>query len=180
MNTVRTILRAGQWDHAREVDQIVADHDGRHRRRLLMRTESGAELMLDLAHTMHLREGDGLELQDDAASRGLDGGVVRVVAASEALLAITAADPQALMRLAWHLGNRHLAACIEPDRILVRADHVIADMIRGLGGQVRPVMAPFDPETGAYAGHRDASPSHEQEHAHQHDDTDVHGHHDHH
>ena len=173
MSTVRIILRAGQWDRAREVDRIVADHDGRHRRRLLLRTEVGKEVMLDLAHTVHLRDGDGLELLDGSWA----GGVVRVVAAPEALLAVTASGRTMLMRLAWHLGNRHLAACIEPDRILIRADHVIADMIRRLGGQVQPVTAPFDPETGAYAGAQDASSPHEHGHAHEHDDAHDRDHH---
>jgi urease accessory protein len=60
----------------------------------------------------------------------------------------------ALPRLAWHLGNRHTPTAIEPDRILVRRDHVLADMLRRLGAEVRDVSAPFDPEGGAYAtGH---------------------------
>jgi urease accessory protein len=160
-----TILPAGRWNPAREVDRVIADYEGRHRRRVLMRCESGREILLDLDTARLLRDGDGLELPD--------GSVVRIVAAPEPLLEVRAANPLALMQLAWHLGNRHLAAAIEPDRILIRADHVIADMVRGLGGSAEAVEAPFNPETGAYAGH-------EAKHAHGHGHGHGHGHHDHH
>ncbi len=155
--SVGTVLPAGSWDPAREIDRVLADYDGRHRRRLLMRSVGGRELMLDLEAARHLRDGDGLPLPD--------GRVVRIVAAAEPLLAITAADGLALTQLAWHLGNRHLAAAIERDRILIRADHVIADMVRGLGGTVQPIEAPFDPEGGAYAGQA-SGPRHHHEDGH--------------
>ncbi len=158
------VLLAGDWDAGREVDRLVADHDDRHRRRLLMTTEQGARLMLDLRETTRLRDGDGLLVE------GTDD-VVRVVAASEALLAVTAPGaPGVLLRLAWHLGNRHLPAMLGADRLLIRDDHVIADMLRGLGAMVTAVVEPFDPEGGAYAGqalHYDA---------HRHDHAHVHGH----
>ncbi len=110
-----------------------------------MTTESGARLMLDLRETTRLRDGDGLLVQ------GTDD-VVRVVAAPEALLAVTAPQPAVLLRLAWHLGNRHLPAMLGADRLLIRDDHVIAEMLRGLGATVTAVLEPFDPEGGAYAG----------------------------
>ena len=103
---------------------------------------TGRDILLDLPHARHLRDGDGLVLDD--------GAVIRVVALPERLLAITAPDPHRLLRLAWHLGNRHLPTALGPDRLLIRDDPVIAAMIRGLGGDARPVEAPFDPETGAY------------------------------
>ena len=140
-----TILPAGSWDASRETDRIRADHDGRHRRRLLLRTAGGRELLLDLPRARHLREGDGIECDD--------GGVVRVVSLPERLLEINASSPQALLRLAWHLGNRHLPTALAADRLLIREDPVIADMLRGLGATVRAVEAPFDPETGAYGDH---------------------------
>ena len=168
MNRATHVLPAGQWAPAREVDRVSADYEGRHRRRVLMRGEAGCEFLLDLEATRHLRDGDGLELPD--------GGVVRIVAAPERLLEVRAADQLALMRLAWHLGNRHLAAAIAPDHILIRDDHVIAGMVTGLGGSVTAVEAPFDPETGAYAGvpggGRQAAHNHDHHHDHHHDAHD--------
>ncbi len=79
-----------------------------------------------------------------------DGTCISVRAAPEELLEITVADAHALTRLAWHLGNRHLAVQILPDRLRILRDHVIAEMIALLGGSVREITAPFDPETGAY------------------------------
>src|SRR5260221_693080 len=102
-----------------------------------------------------LEEGDGLALSD--------GTWLAVKAAPEALLEITAPEPSLLARLAWHLGNRHLPAQIEAQRILVRDDHVIADMIEGLGGRVQRIAAPFTPEAGAYGA---APHAREQHHEH--------------
>ena len=146
-------LPAGLWDEARQVDAVLLDYDERHRRRIRLPTVSGAELLLDLPETMRLREGDGLRLED--------GGVVRVCARAERLLSVRGADPHALLRLAWHLGNRHLAVQILPDSLRIRQDGVIAAMVRGLGGTAEVVMAPFDPEGGAYAaGHAQAGTAH--------------------
>ena len=146
-------LPAGLWDARRQVDAVLLDYDERHRRRIRLPTLAGAELLLDLPGTVRLREGDGLRLED--------GGVVRVCARPERLLAITAADPHALLRLAWHLGNRHLAVQILPDRLHIREDGVIAAMVRGLGGTAEAVVAPFDPEGGAYdAVHAQAGAAH--------------------
>ena len=154
------VLPAGSWDEARAVDRIVADHDQRHRRRILLRTEAGQELLLDLPRAQHLRDGDGILCDDDS--------VIRVVSSPERLLEITADSPHALLRLAWHLGNRHLPTSLAPGRLLIREDHVIADMVRGLGGTVRTIEAAFDPETGAY----DTPVAHHHHHAH----DDDHGH----
>ena len=82
-----------------------------------------------------------------------DGGLIEVVAAPEPLIEIMGADPLHLVRLAWHLGNRHLAVQIAGERLRVRADHVIAEMVTGLGGKIIDLQAPFDPEIGAYHVH---------------------------
>lgn len=164
------VLPAGHWDPAREVDQLVADHDGRFRRRVLMQGTNGIEFLLDLETARHLYDGDGLLLPD--------GAVVRVTAAHEALLEIRATSMTMLLQLAWHLGNRHLAACIETDRILIRNDHVIAAMVRGLGGLVQEIDAPFDPQSGAY--HEQDVQASDDSHAHRHHQHGGHGHtHDH-
>jgi urease accessory protein len=148
------VLPAGAWDAATAADRVLIDYDDRHRRRILLRTEAGAELLLDLAQTTRLRDGDGL---------ALDGGdVVQVCARPEKLLEIHAHEEDELVRIAWHLGNRHLPVQLLDDRIRIRADHVIKEMVEGLGGHAEEIEAPFDPEAGAYArGHH---------HHHHHDD----------
>ncbi len=135
---------AAQWSGV-ETDSVVLDHDQRHRRRLAMTGLSGTEFLLDLPDAVALRDNDGLQLED--------GRFIRVRAAPEPLLEIRAADPAGLVRLAWHLGNRHLPTQLAGDCLRVRHDHVIAAMVEGLGGAVGEVWAPFDPEGGAYAGH---------------------------
>ena len=134
------VLAPGDWPAA---DTVLVDFDRRHRRRIVLQTEAGSELLVDLAHATRLRDGDGLRCDD--------GRVVRVVARPEPLLDIHAHGPAALVRIAWHLGNRHLPVQLLGAHIRIRADHVIADMVRGLGGHVTAIDAPFDPEAGAYA-----------------------------
>lgn len=157
-----SVLPAGTWDAAAEVDQVLIDFDRRHRRRIVLQTERGAAVLIDLPQAVRLRDGDGLAL--DA------GGIVRVRAKPEKLLEIHAHEDGELVRIAWHLGNRHLPVQLLDDRIRIRADHVIADMVEGLGGHVDEIEAPFDPESGAYAG----GSAH---HHHHHGDDDDHHHH---
>lgn len=145
---------AGAWDTALEVDQVLIDYDRRHRRRILLRTEGGRSVLIDLPQAVRLRNGDGLMLAD--------GGVVRVCARPEKLLEIHAHNEGDLVRIAWHLGNRHLPVQLLGEKIRIRADHVIEEMIFQLGGHVEAIDAPFDPEAGAYAGG----------HTHMHDDDD--------
>lgn len=151
-----TVLPAGSWEAVRELDRVLVDFDRRFRRRILLTTEGGREVLLDLPQAVRLRHGDGL---------AVDGGVVRVCAKPEALLEIHAHEEGELVRIAWHLGNRHLPVQLLGDRIRIRADHVIAEMVEGLGGHVEAIEAPFDPEAGAYAGGH---------HHHHHDDDDHH------
>ncbi len=154
MRTVVAVLPFGEWDTAREAGRVLIDFDRRHRRRCVLSTETGEEVLLDFPQAVRLRDGDGLALPD--------GQVIRVAAKPESLIEIHAHGPAELVRIAWHLGNRHLPVQLLGDRIRIRADHVIADMVRGLGGHAHAVDAPFDPEGGAYAGgHR---------HHHDHDD----------
>ena len=134
---------AGSWDVGGAVDQVLMDFDRRHRRRIVLPTLSGAEVLLDLPHAVRLRHGDGLVTER---------GPVLVQARPEPLLDIHAHDAAALVRIAWHLGNRHLPVQMLGAHIRIRADHVIADMVRGLGGHVAEMEAAFDPEAGAYAG----------------------------
>lgn len=138
------------WESALEVDRVLVDFDRRHRRRIRLTTEEGHDLLLDLPRPARLRDGDGLVLEQ--------GGIVRVRAQPEALLEIAATEDATVARIAWHLGNRHLPVQLLDGRLRIRADHVIAEMVRLLGGAVTPLQAPFDPEPGAYSGgHRHAS-----------------------
>lgn len=120
---------------------MTLDYDARFRRRVLLTCDSGAKLLLDLTNATVLREGDGLLTE---------AGVVAVKAAPEDLIEIRCATPQKLVEIAWHLGNRHLPTEVRGDRLLIRDDHVIADMLKKLGADMRRVRAPFDPLGGAY------------------------------
>ena len=132
----------GEW-RGEPRDVVVLDFDDRHRRRLAMRGVRGTTFLLDLPDAVALRGGDALVLED--------GGLIEVVAAPEPLAEIAGADPAAAVRIAWHLGNRHLPVQLVGHRLRIRRDHVIEAMVVGLGGRVVAVEAPFDPEGGAYA-----------------------------
>ncbi|MBF9032292.1 urease accessory protein UreE [Rhodobacterales bacterium HKCCE3408] len=133
------IARAGAWDGP-AADRVELDYEGRFLRRKRLRTTSGAELMVDLSETISLDPGDALVTTT--------GAFVEIVAADEALLRVTGDLP----RLAWHIGNRHTPCQVEADHLVIRADHVLEAMLRGLGAGVEPVTGTFRPEGGAY-GH---------------------------
>jgi urease accessory protein len=133
----------GQWPENGMVDTVTLAYLDRHRRRIRLAADSGETFLLDLVRAQHLAEGDGLELDG--------GGYVRVRAAPEPVLEIEA-DRVSLLRIAWHLGNRHLPLQVAGERLRIREDHVIAEMVAGLGGRIILLDAPFDPEIGAYAG----------------------------
>lgn len=170
------VLPAGQWDRKSETDAIELPHDGRHRRRIAMRGNRDTVFLLDLAEATMLHDGDGLKLQD--------GRVVRVVAAAEPIVEITAKDPHHLTRIAWHLGNRHVPAQILDDRIRIGRDHVLEELMVKLGAKVSRIDAPFDPEGGAYSEetahahahhHHDHGHDHAHNHAHRHSHEHTHG-----
>jgi urease accessory protein len=138
------VLPAGSWDAAAAADKVSIDYDRRYRRRILLHTDGGNDVLLDLKQAVRLRHGDGLRLED--------GGIVQVLARPEKLLEIHAHSDAELVRIAWHLGNRHLPVQLIRDRIRIREDHVIAEMVGLLGGHAEAIEAPFDPEAGAYAG----------------------------
>ena len=142
MKHITAIKSAGAWDAASAADVVVLDAQDRHRRRVVLVGEQGACYLLNLPKPMQLRDGDGLELDD--------GSVVRVTGKPESLLEISAAGPRELARLAWHIGNRHTDVQIVGDRLRIRRDHVLEEMLIGLGARLTPLEAPFDPEPGAY------------------------------
>jgi urease accessory protein len=168
------VLTAHRWTAA-PADSVVLDFDDRHRRRMAMTGTRGLEFLLDLENATVLRGGDALVLEDDR--------LIEVVAAPEPLLEIRGYDPQHLVRLAWHLGNRHLPTQIMPRSLRIRRDHVIEAMVNGLGARVVEIEAPFDPEGGAYAGagHSHAPEQAAHDHAaHDADSSRHHGDHHHH
>ena len=136
------VLSPGKWAADTAVDRLVLTFDERYRRRLRYVACGGTTFLLDLPRTTILRAGDGLRLED--------GRIISVEATPEQLIEVTAPDVAALLRLAWHIGNRHLPAQLEPTRILIRDDAVIVNMLVGLGATVKPVMEAFNPEPGAY------------------------------
>jgi len=167
-----------KWTKA-AADTVVLDYDDRHRRRMAMTGTRGLEFLLDLEEAFALRGGDALVLED--------GRLVEVVAAPEPLIEIRGADPHHLVRIAWHLGNRHLPTQIVGRGLRIRRDHVIEDMVKGLGARVIEIEAPFDPEGGAYAGgghdhaaHGHAHRDHSHDHGHVHDEHCGHDHDHHH
>ena len=136
-----TVIPAGHWPGS-PADSVVLDFDERHRRRFSMTGVGGLQFLLDLPAAAMLRGGDGLRLED--------GRIVEVVAAPEELAEIRASDSLSLIRLAWHLGNRHLPTELTPRALRIRRDPVVEAMVLGLGARVIPLEAPFNPEGGAY------------------------------
>ncbi|WP_398469066.1 urease accessory protein UreE [Tardiphaga sp.] len=160
---IRATAVIGQYNWIEAaIDTVVLDFDDRHRRRMVMTGTRGLEFLLDLENAVALRGGDALVLED--------GRRVEVVAAPEPLIEIRGTDPGHLVRLAWHLGNRHLPTQIMAKGLRIRRDHVIEEMVKGLGARVIEIEAPFDPEGGAYAA------PHEAPRAHGHHEHGHHGH----
>lgn len=145
MTRATSVIRRPAVKPAAVADRITLDHEARGRRRLAMTSDGGVEFLLDLPRPMGLQHGDAIALED--------GRLIEIRAAEEELLEITAATPLRLSKIAWHLGNRHAPAEVTDDAIYVAPDHVLAEMVRGLGGQARPARRAFQPERGAYHGH---------------------------
>ncbi|MBA3908962.1 MAG: urease accessory protein UreE [Rhodobacter sp.] len=137
LTVAQTLHHAGQWPRLATA-RVVLGYEDRFLRRKRLVTASGESFLVDLAETANLLAGDAFELAD--------GRLVEIAAAEEPVLVIRGD----LVRLAWHIGNRHTPCQIEPDRLVIRADHVLADMLRGLGATVSEAREPFTPEGGAY------------------------------
>ncbi len=133
-------------------DTVTLGYDDRFRRRMVMVGDNGLKFLLDLPKSSELRAGDDLLLED--------GRHVRVIAADEELMRATCANHKHLTRTAWHIGNRHLPCEIHAEYIVLRRDKVIAQMLAGLGCNVENVIAPFNPEGGAYGEGRTHSHEH--------------------
>jgi len=147
MHRASIYLPAGQWPQEKAAGSLTLDFDARHRRRFRLTADQGDDILLDLPQAIAMADGDGLQLDD--------GRWLKVQAAPEDLVEIRHDDSLELVRLAWHLGNRHLPTEIRDHVLLIRPDHVIEDMLRGFGAVLQTVQAAFQPEGGAYGhGHR--------------------------
>ncbi|PZO03880.1 MAG: urease accessory protein UreE [Hyphomicrobiales bacterium] len=169
-----SVVRKAAVRQDRVVDTLTLDHDDRNRRRLALKADGGLDLLLDLDKATAIGDGDAVKLED--------GRLVLVKAAPQSLLEIRAENPLRLMRVAWHIGNRHTPAEITADAIYIENDHVLAEMVRGQGCAMNSVMRPFQPERGAY-DHDHANcdhPSHDHgshgQHGHDHHDRGPHAH----
>ena len=141
MTAFRTekVMRRGGWSGPPD-DRVSLDYEGRFLRRKRLRAEGGTDFLIDLSEVTSLDDGDAFALDD--------GRLVEVAAADEPLLEVRGDLP----RLAWHIGNRHTPCEIRADWLIIRRDHVLADMLRRLGADLAETDGPFRPEGGAY-GH---------------------------
>jgi urease accessory protein len=148
---------AGHWPKEKAAGSLTLDFDRRYRRRIRLTADEGEDVLLDLPKAVAMADGDGLQLDD--------GRWLKVQAAAELIVEVRHKDPNQLMRLAWHLGNRHLPTEIQDQVLRIRPDHVIEDMLHRFGADLVKVQAPFQPEGGAYSGHG---------HHHNHDENEHH------
>jgi urease accessory protein len=142
-------------------DTLTLDYDQRHRRRIAMTADGGLAFLLDLDRAAVLDEGDAVRLED--------GRLVQIKAAPQHLVEIRAEDPLRLQKIIWHLGNRHVPTEITGDAVYIVEDHVLVDMVRGLGARVTRVRRPFRPEGGAYGHEAVHGHAGGDEHDHDHD-----------
>jgi urease accessory protein len=137
---------AGHWPKENVAGTLTLDFDARHRRRIRLTADEGEDILLDLPKAVAMADGDGLQLED--------GRWLMIQAAAEHLVEIRHKDPSQLVRLAWHLGNRHLPTEVRGYVLRIRPDHVIEEMLHGFGAELAQVQGPFQPEGGAYGnGH---------------------------
>ena len=144
----------------------------RQKSRFKAQLASGEEVGVILPRGEILRGGDLVTASD--------GRVFEVIAQPEALLDIHCKNTQELARIAYHLGNRHVAVEVGEGYLRIAHDHVLERMLAGLGAKLSHVNAPFEPEAGAYAGvgHEHGAAKIHDHHEH-HDEHHDHGHHDH-
>jgi len=145
MHSASIHCSAGHWPKEKAAGTLTLDFDARHRRRIRLTADQGEDVLLDLPKAVAMADGDGLQLED--------GRWLEVQAAAEPIVEVRHKDPHKLVRLAWHLGNRHLPTEIRDEVLRIRPDHVIEDMLRSFGADLVKVEAPFQPEGGAYSGH---------------------------
>ncbi len=142
MRRATKVLPIGSWQDSIGVVKLA--FDDRYRRRITLTDTAGEAFLLDLDKPRTLQHGEGLALEG--------GGVIQVVAADEKVADIHTHSVAETARIAWHIGNRHIPVQVLTDGSLrIRDDHVLVEMIEGLGAHVHRHSAPFAPESGAYS-----------------------------
>ncbi|MEN8215814.1 MAG: urease accessory protein UreE [Pseudomonadota bacterium] len=137
---------SGNWPSNEIVSTVTLAFQERHRRRFRLIDDQNDPFLLDLAHATLLNDGDGLALEG--------GGFICVQAAAEPVADALCDSIEQAARVAWHIGNRHVPVQVLDGGVLrIQDDHVLVDMLRGLGVQVSRHIAPFAPESGAYHHH---------------------------
>ena len=162
------MLILNQRTTAPATDSVALAYDERKRSRLKVKLASGAEAGIFLERGDHLHGGDKLAAEDGSV-------VVEILAAPERLIEAVADSPLLFARAAYHLGNRHVPVQILPTdgggRLRFQTDHVLAEMVKGLGCKASDTEAPFQPESGAYGAH---GGHHHHQHEHDHDHAGLH------
>ena len=177
MITINKLLPRGQGLSAvllKRAASVVLDWDTRQKSRFDIDDSQGRALGVFLPRGTAVRGGDVLVAED--------GSLIKVVAQPQAVMRITPCaahgSPFDLVRAAYHLGNRHVQIELTPEHLQIEPDHVLAEMLKKMHLDVTELLAPFEPEGGAYASH--AGHDHGHDHAHDHDDHAKHEHpHDH-
>jgi urease accessory protein len=171
------VLRAGEPRPAGAADTLILDFAQRQTNQGFFFTGKGTCVELDFAEPPALATDDVLVLDD--------GSLIEIVADSESLIEARIADPAALARIAWRLGNRHVPVQIFANRLRLRRDPVIEALLAGVAAKLTPLTAPFEPDGastpadhGHHHGHADdhAHDHHHHDHDHDHGHGHEHGH----
>jgi urease accessory protein len=135
------VLPVGSWSGA-PADTVLLDFEARHRRRVAMSAKGGIGFLLDLTIAAALRHGDGLLLED--------GRIIAVEAAVEPLAEVTASDPAALARFAWHLGSQQVPVQFLATHLRIRRDAPVEAALVESGARIASVRAPFEPDEDGF------------------------------
>ncbi len=159
MKRATKVLSPGSWNAKDGTGNVSLTFDDRYRRRTKLTDTNGNAFLLDLEKPRVLQHGEGLALED--------GGILTVIAADEPIADVHTHSVAETARIAWHIGNRHIPVQVLKDGSLrIRDDHVLVEMIEGLGAHVHRGKAPFSPEGGAYS---EEAKGHHHHHGHDHD-----------
>lgn len=141
-----SVHASGSWPEEKTETTVTLGFDHRHRRRIRLTDDGGIPFLLDLPETTILEHGDGLALDN--------GNFILVAAAAEEVMDVHSPTPEQGLRIAWHIGNRHVPVqVLEGGGLRIREDHVLANMLENLKAKIILRQGPFKPEPGAYLAH---------------------------
>lgn len=153
-----TKVLSGETNTDGSMPELILTFQQREKSRLKAQLSSGEEIGLFLPRGSVLKAGDVIASDE--------GDQVRILAAEESVSTVTTETPHLLLRIAYHLGNRHVPLQVESSWLRYCHDHVLDDMVRLIGGNVMVEKAPLQPESGAYGGGHHHHHEHEHEHSH--------------